>query len=94
MLQKLACHKITGTKCYWVIRCDVLILNYLTSLKKKIKKKKALMKLTFIKSPEYDIKRSKINQFISVLDTKLKGFSRRDSFEWSIITIKQQQKSF
>lgn len=52
------------------------------------------MKLTFIKSPEYDIKRSKINQFISVLDTKLKGFSRRDSFEWSIITIKQQQKSF
>lgn len=44
------------------------------------------MKLTFIKSPEYDIKRSKINQFISVLDTKLKGFSRRDSFEWSIKT--------
>lgn len=74
LLQKLACHKITGTKCYWVIRCDVLILNYLTRKKKKKKRKerkkkkskkkvtkKALMKLTFIKSPEYDIKRSQIS---------------------------------
>lgn len=50
------------------------------------------MKLTFIKSLEYDIKRSKINQFISVLETKLKEFSRRDSFEWSITTIKQQNQ--
>lgn len=50
------------------------------------------MKLTFIKSPAYDIKRSKINQFISVLETKLKEFSRRDSFEWSITTIKQPKK--
>lgn len=50
------------------------------------------MKLPFIKSPEYDIKRSKTNQFISVLEIKLKEFSRRDSFEWSIATIKQQQK--
>lgn len=70
----------------------MLILNYLTSLKKIKKKKKALMKLTFIKSLEYDIKRSKINQFISVLETKLKEFSRRDSFEWSITTIKQQNQ--
>lgn len=87
LLQKLACHGITGTKCYWVIRCDVLILNYLTSKKKKERegkkkeRKKALMKLTFIKSLEYDIKRSQISWFISALEIKLKEFSRRDFFE-------------
>jgi len=52
------------------------------------------MKLTFIKSPEYDIKRSQISQFVSMLETKLKEFSRRDFFEWSITKIKQKKRAF
>lgn len=42
------------------------------------------MKLTFIKSPEYDIKRSQISQFISVPEIKLKKFSRRDSLNGAL----------